>query len=286
MKKKTKKLICVLLCAALIFLLAVPGTVKGEKQLFAVAHRGFSGSAPENTLAAFRLAGEAGYSGCEFDIRLTKDKVWVVMHDDSVDRTTNGSGNVSELTYSELSELTIDGGNGLEKYPEEKIPTLTEALDVCREYSLAPVVEIKGGESGDMASLAKILSARKEKENVVLISFSEELLEALKKLMPETEMWLLTGTVLPSHISFCRKNKIDGISFAYKNNASASIAMIECAGLKAVSWTVDSAFAARRLAQRGVAGITTNSLLPQELNVKENLFGLIWKKVFNPSSNG
>ena len=265
MKKTFKKLICGALCILMLLSLAVPGFAAGEKQILAVAHRGNSGAAPENTLAAFRLAGERGYYGCEFDIMPTKDKVWVVMHDDTVDRTTNGSGKISDMTYAELCAFRIDKGNGIENYPDEKIPTLEEALDVCQAYSLRPVIEVKGGKSEDMPSLAEILNARAEKENFIVISFTWELLEPLRKLMPETEMWLLANEVLPSHINFCKQNNIDGISFNYKKNVTASIAMIRAAGLKAISWTVDNAFIARRLAARGVVGITTNSLLPNEL---------------------
>lgn len=264
MKTTFKKLLCGVLCAMMLASLAVPGFAVGESRVLAVAHRGYSGAAPENSLAAMRLAGEKGYYGCEFDIQPTKDGVWVVMHDDTVDRTTNGSGKISDLTYAELSAFTIDNGNGLEQFPDEKIPTLEEALDVCKEYSIRPVIEVKGGKIKDMPALAELLNSREEKDDFIVISFTWEFLEPLRRLMPETEMWMLAQQVLPSHINFCKENKIDGISFNYKKNVTASIAMIRAAGLKAISWTVDNAFVARRLAARGVIAITTNKLLPGE----------------------
>lgn len=277
MKKTFKKLVCAVLCAVLLLSFAVPGLAAEEKRTLAVAHRGYSGAAPENTLAAFRLAGEMGYYGCEFDIQPTADGVWVVMHDDTVDRTTNGSGKVTELTYAELSNFTIDKGNGLEKYPNEKIPTLEEALDACLEYSLRPVIEVKGGKEENMPALAELLNSRSEKEGFVVISFTWEFLEPLRKLMPETEMWLLANEVLPSHISFCKENKIDGISFNYKKNVTASILMIRAAGLKPISWTVDNLFVANTLAARGVEGITTNRLLPEQLEKSELAFSELLK---------
>ena len=264
MKTTFKKLLCGVLCAMMLASLAVPGFAVGESRVLAVAHRGYSGAAPENSLAAMRLAGENGYYGCEFDIQPTKDGVWVVMQDDTVDRTTNGSGKISDLTYAELSAFTIDNGNGLEQFPDEKIPTLEEALDVCKEYSIRPVIEVKGGKIKDMPALAELLNSREEKDDFIVISFTWEFLEPLRRLMPETEMWMLAQQVLPSHINFCKENKIDGISFNYKKNVTASIAMIRAAGLKAISWTVDNAFVARRLAARGVIAITTNKLLPGE----------------------
>lgn len=264
MKTTFKKLLCGVLCAMMLASLAVPGFAVGESRVLAIAHRGYSGAAPENSLAAMRLAGEKGYYGCEFDIQPTKDGVWVVMHDDTVDRTTNGSGKISDLTYAELSAFTIDNGNGIEQFPNEKIPTLEEALDVCKEYSIRPVIEVKDGKIKDMPALAELLNSREEKDDFIVISFTWEFLEPLRRLMPETEMWMLAQQVLPSHINFCKENKIDGISFNYKKNVTASIAMIRAAGLKAISWTVDNAFVARRLAARGVIAITTNKLLPGE----------------------
>lgn len=94
-----------------------------------LAHRGFSGEYPENTMLAFQKAVEAGCDGIEMDVQLTKDLVPVIMHDESVDRTSNGSGYIYNQTYEELSKL--DCGypskfNG--KYGVQKIPTLEEYL--------------------------------------------------------------------------------------------------------------------------------------------------------------
>ena len=73
-----------------------------------IAHRGMSGYAPENTLAAFKLAGEYGYYGCECDVVETLDGEFVILHDDTVDRTTNGTGYIMELTYNQIKNLVID----------------------------------------------------------------------------------------------------------------------------------------------------------------------------------
>ena len=129
-----------------------------------MAHRGFSALAPENTLPAFRLAGEYGFWGAECDTSPTADGVWIVMHDDTVDRTTNGEGKVKDLTYDEIRALTIDDGSNVENYPDTKVPTLTEYLDVCGEYGLHPVIEIKTcADLADMDSLAALLSTREDK---------------------------------------------------------------------------------------------------------------------------
>ena len=108
-----------------------------------VAHRGLSDHAPENTVPAFELAGKAGFWGIETDIIETLDGVFMCMHDDELDRTTNGSGMVIDHTYNELSQLCVDYGNDISDYPDLKIPTMIEFLNMCVIYDCVPVIEIK-----------------------------------------------------------------------------------------------------------------------------------------------
>ena len=84
------------------------------------AHRGYSSVAPENTLPAFRMAGEYGFWGAECDISTTADGVWIIMHDETVDRMTDGTGRVADLTYEEICALTVDAGSNIEQYPNTK----------------------------------------------------------------------------------------------------------------------------------------------------------------------
>ena len=113
-----------------------------------IAHRGLCTEAPENTLSAFRLAAERGFNYVECDVRLTRDGVPVLIHDETVDRTSNGTGNVSDMTYGELSQL--DFGSWLSAdFAGEKIPTLTEFLTLCRNKGLHPYIELKGFSESD-----------------------------------------------------------------------------------------------------------------------------------------
>lgn len=108
-----------------------------------VAHRGFSEHAPENSVPAFELAGKAGFWGIETDIVETTDGVFMCMHDDELDRTTTGEGNAVDYSYNELIKFNIDFGNDIEQYPNLKIPTMIEYLNVCAIYDCVPVIEIK-----------------------------------------------------------------------------------------------------------------------------------------------
>lgn len=115
---------------------------EGNKERF-VAHRGYSNVAPENTSVAFELAGRSGFWGIESDIIETADGVFMCMHDDTVDRTTNGTGKAAEMSYDQISELKIDGGNNVAQYPDLHVPTFIEYLNTCVIYDCVPVIEIK-----------------------------------------------------------------------------------------------------------------------------------------------
>ncbi|MGM9735895.1 MAG: sulfatase-like hydrolase/transferase [Candidatus Cryptobacteroides sp.] len=111
------------------------------------AHRGLSNRYPENTLLSFRKAAEEAvhYGGMETDVQMTSDGVLVCMHDRTLDRTTDGTGKVSDYTFVQLQELWIDGGFGWdEKYARQlKIPTFESFLEVCLESGLKPYIELK-----------------------------------------------------------------------------------------------------------------------------------------------
>jgi len=109
------------------------------------AHRGASAYAPENTLEAYRMAVEMGAEGIELDVHLSRDGEIVVIHDSTVDRTTNGSGSVPNFTLQELKEL--DASNGIEDYRGVKIPTLREVYELLQPFGTLVNVEIKSDES-------------------------------------------------------------------------------------------------------------------------------------------
>lgn len=110
------------------------------------AHRGFSDEFPENTVLSFEEAAKVPvYKGMETDAQMTSDGVLVCMHDDTIDRTTNGTGKVSSYTFAQLQEFFIDGGYGWkDEYANKlKVPTLESYLDICKKNNLVPYVELK-----------------------------------------------------------------------------------------------------------------------------------------------
>ena len=115
-----------------------------EKQTLVWAHRGASGYAPENTLEAFRMAVEMGADGVELDVQLTKDGELVVIHDETVDRTSDGSGWVKDFTYARISRFNYNRTHK-EGYERAMIPTLEEVYELLKPTGLTINVELKTG---------------------------------------------------------------------------------------------------------------------------------------------
>ena len=113
------------------------------KQIKIYAHRGASAYAPENTLPAFQAAMEQGADGIELDVHLSRDGELVVIHDEELDRTTNGTGLVKDHTLAELKKLCAD--NGMSGYGDVRIPTLQEVLELVKPSGMLVNIELKTG---------------------------------------------------------------------------------------------------------------------------------------------
>jgi glycerophosphoryl diester phosphodiesterase len=232
-----------------------------DKEFHLTAHRGLSSIAPENSAPALEEAGKAGFYAAEFDIDITADGVWIMIHDDTVDRTTNGTGEVNSLTYSEILAMTIDEGNGIENYPDLKISTFAEALEICKKHSMRAMIEVKGGKPEDMQSVLDIIEASGTK-NPLIIDFDSERLSALRKLDKDIEMWYLVNKIEDDTIDFAEKNNT-GIGFNFgipKNYFRIKDAQEK--GIALGSWTVDFLPVLDILVALDVKYITTNRILP------------------------
>lgn len=141
-----------------------------------VCHRGFNVGAPENTLSAYKLAKLNGFKYVECDVSFTADSIGVLLHDNTVDRTSNGAGNIRDLTLEEVKKLDF-GAWFNEKYLDEKIPTFEEFIVLCRNLGLHPYIEIKyGATKEEIESLVKIVKRYGMKNKVTYISFEHTIL--------------------------------------------------------------------------------------------------------------
>ena len=162
------------------------------------AHRGCSQMYPENTLTAFRKAAEIdGLTGIELDIQLTKDGHLVVFHDETIDRTTDGYGELRQYTLSELKELRIDAVGG----KQEKIPAMEEVFDLLQgkmKQGLKMNIELKNSVFPYEGMEQKIIDMVHQyglQNNVIYSSFSALSLEQIRQLDSETEIGILDTKV-------------------------------------------------------------------------------------------
>jgi len=152
-----------------------------------IAHRGGPAYAPENTLAAFRNAIEIGADRLEMDVQMTKDGELVVIHDETVDRTTNGTGHVANLTLAEIR--TLDAGNG------EKIPTFAEVIALAKKGGVALLPEIKSPHlyPGIEGKMLQAIAAADYGEYTIIQSFDPNSVETLHTLDQEAQICQLYG---------------------------------------------------------------------------------------------
>lgn len=173
-------------------------------------HRGASGYAPENTLEAFRLAMEMGADGFELDVHMSKDGELVVIHDESVDRTTDGTGLVKDLTLAQLKAL--DASNHMEQYRGAKIPTLAEVYDLIRDTRHIVNVEIKTDECFYPQIEEKCLALAQEKgveDRILYSSFNHHTLRKMRRLKPDAKLGMLFGDIMIRPWEYAKNMDVD-----------------------------------------------------------------------------
>ena len=199
-----------------------------------IAHRGAASRYPENTIAAFEAAIRMGADGIECDVRLSADGAPVVIHDATLERTTNGSGKVCRLTARQLKLL--DAGEG------EKIPTLEETVELCKDRALL-CIEFK-----DVKSVRPSLDKLKilEPENLILCSFKPRALRICAELQPDIRTLLITGSRNPNPIvrwretfpiHAIRRVRASGLSSHHKMLNPKRVEQVRKANLGLVVWS-------------------------------------------------
>lgn len=153
-----------------------------------VMHRGACRIAPENSIPAFELAGQNDkVFGIETDVRATSDGKYIIMHDATVDRTTNGSGEVVNMTFDEIRALTIDTGANISQYPNLQVPTLEEYLLTCKKYGKVAFIELEHHENNPktyVSDIYKIIKQCGMEMSCVIMSSRFAHMEEVKKLTP------------------------------------------------------------------------------------------------------
>ena len=229
-----------------------------------IAHRGASEIAPENTLAAFRAAAEADADGIELDVARCATGELMVLHDDCVDRTTNGSGRLETMSFDTLRHLDAGAWFG-EAYRGEHIPTLDEVIEWAARR-LRVNIEIKGmrlRDEGIEAQVADTIRAHGAEAQVIISSFNPWALQRVRRVAPELQRALICTPSLPGPMALARglarllikphalhpqRSVVDADYVHWAHARSYRINV----------WTVNEAEDMRRMIVSGVDGIITN----------------------------
>lgn len=224
------------------------------------AHRGFSGMYPENTMLAFQKAYEVGCDGIELDVQLTKDEVLVIMHDETIDRTTNGKGNIRDYTYEELCQFDCCG-NFPGMFEFQRIPTLREYLEWVKPTGLLTNIELKNSVYYYRNLEEKVIEMVRElqmEDKIIFSSFNLVSMVKCKQLIPEIPMGFLMETRMDNMGQFAKDNHIE---YHHPDLTYLTKDMVEechSQGVGVNVWTVNKKKQMKKLAKWKVDGIFTN----------------------------
>jgi glycerophosphoryl diester phosphodiesterase len=219
-----------------------------------IAHRGASGRFPENTLRAFGAAVEAGADMCELDVQLTHDGALVVLHDGTVDRTTDGIGAVSEMTLEDLKRLDTGAKFGAQ-FANERIPTLDEVFDLL-DGRCALNIELKA--AGTEYKVYELIKARQAPASIVVSSFDWDALARLRHIGPEVRIGLLASQWPARLLGAATEMRADAINPRFDIVTEDLCIAAHERAINVYAWTVDVPEVMRKLIADGVDGIMTN----------------------------
>lgn len=236
-----------------------PVAPKEASKTLCVGHRGASAYAPENTLASFRMALDMGVDLVECDIHMSRDGHLVVFHDDTLERTSNGTGPVHALSLAELKGL--DAGSWFSpEFAGERIPRLEEVLELVRGRARI-LVEIKydpGFNDGIERKLVEALRAHGMREDAVVISFDHAALRRVH----EVDSGVATGPLFVANIldvaGFVRPSASSWVGPLWQLASPELIRDAHDHGIGVCPWTVNEPKAMRRMIALGVEAVTTN----------------------------
>lgn len=247
-----------------------------DATILSVNHRGYSSVAPENTLPAYKLSKQMGFNYVETDVSFTSDGIAMLLHDATIDRTSNGSGTLSNMTYDEVRQYDF-GSWKSSKYAGTVIPTLNEFLTLCKNIMLYPYIELKNNGGYTEAQIQGIVDAVKAhgmEGKVSYISFSSTYLGYVKAYDAKARLGFLKSTATTNDITTCQNLKTSTNEVFYDTKYTSITASIceayAAAGIPIEAWTVDSESAITGM-DPYVTGITSNNLIAGKVLYDANI---------------
>ena len=205
------------------------------------AHRGFSGKYPENTMLAFEKAVEIGADGIELDVQLTKDGEVVIIHDETIDRTTDGHGEVVSFTYEELQKFDASyiyrGKLGF-----NKIPTLREYFEFVKDKNIITNIELKTSVNQYVGIEKKVLELIEEfnlQDRIIISSFNHYSVLRMKKLAPKLKYGFLTESWLINAGEYTKKHSVQCYHPYFKSLTEENIRELKLHNIEINTYTVN-----------------------------------------------
>ena len=229
-----------------------------------IAHRGGGTLAPENTLGAIRYAAALGFRGVEFDVMLAGDATPVLIHDETLERTTSGRGSVPATAYARIEKFDAGAWHS-EPFRGERVPTFVAAANLCRELGVWANVEIKPAkgyetQTGRAVGQLTLDLWRGATLPPVVSSFSMDALAAAKEVAPSLRRGMLVGKIPPDWQARMEKLQCVALHCNYRELTRELADAIHAAGYAVLCWTVNDPNDARRLFEWGVDCVVTDRL--------------------------
>ena len=210
-----------------------------------IAHRGASAVAPENTIAAFEAAVSAGADGVEFDVRLARDGVPVIIHDDTLYRTHGVHRRVADMTVNELNEIDV--------------PSLAQLFELFESNELLLCLEMKSGGFQLVQACCRLIEQHRLKDRVILSSFEHSALEAVKSI----DSKFTTAALFQSPVAFIVERTMaigaSEVALHHRLVNERLVQQARLAGLKVVVWTVDDPAWVESAQASGIDALITNN---------------------------
>lgn len=255
MLKRTKKLLLLLSLTYFPVLLYFRSQAKAPPIM--IAHRGAAGLAPENTLVGIEKAMEQGATFVEVDIQRSSDNVLLLIHDETVSRTTDGQGAVRDLTWAEIR--TLDAGSYFaSEFAEARIPSLAEAFELIKNKPVTLVLELKSPHLYPQIEqdVSAAIEEHQVANQVVIISFDTKSLQAIHKQTPDIPLGILP--IIPLNVPEIQPEQRVDLFWLSVLLDPTLIHRLHQKGYQVWVWTVNNLYLMRWLVWLGVDGVTTD----------------------------
>ncbi len=223
-------------------------------------HRGFSGKYPENTMLAFEKAVEIGCNGIELDVQLTKDGECVIIHDETVNRTTNGTGYVKDYTLDEIKKLSANASFG-DILPTQKIPTLREYFGYIKDKNITTNIEMKTSKflyNGMIEKVCKLVEEFNLQDRIVYSSFNHYTCKELMEYDNSLKCGLLIDSWLLDVGEYAKKHNAYSVNAGYTFLTKEICDELHRNNILAMAWTPNETEDIKQLIENGCDVIITN----------------------------